>query len=179
MELAHLMPQLDSRYGVDFALFDGEELVYVEARDPYFLGSTWFARQYVENPPPYKYRWGVLLDMVGDANLQIYPERQSVSWRETRPLVGEIWGTADKLGVEEFVPRAKYHLRDDHVPLRNVGKIPTCVVIDFDYPAWHTEADTPRMCSGTSLAKVGWVVHEWLKSQGRETGETQAGASGP
>lgn len=187
MELAHLMPQLDPPLGVDFVLFDGEELVYTEGRDPYFLGSTWFARQYVQQPPPHKYRWGVLLDMVGDVNLQIHPERQSVSWRETRPLVAEIWGTAAKLGVDEFVPRAKYHLRDDHVPLRNVGKIPTCVLIDFDYPAWHTEADTPRMCSGTSLAKVGWVVYEWLKNQQEvaagnaepRTGPAQAAASGP
>ena len=28
MELAHLMPGLESKYGVDFVLFDGEELVY-------------------------------------------------------------------------------------------------------------------------------------------------------
>ena len=28
MELAHLMPETDAKYGVDFVLFDGEELVY-------------------------------------------------------------------------------------------------------------------------------------------------------
>jgi glutaminyl-peptide cyclotransferase len=164
MELAHLMPQLDSRYGVDFMLFDGEELVYVDGRDPYFVGSEHFAKQYRSEPPPYRYRWGVLLDMVGDADLQVYQERQSASWRDTRPLVQQIWATAHALGIDEFVPRAKYHVRDDHIPLRNVAKIPTCDIIDFDYPAWHTTADVPRQCSGTSLAKVGWVVLEWLRS---------------
>lgn len=163
MELAHLMPDLAGPYGVDFVLFDGEELVWVDQRDPYFLGSTWFARQYVGHTPPYRYRWGVLLDMVGDADLQIYQERQSASWRETRPLVNEIWATAGRLGVEEFVPRTRYLVRDDHLPLRNIAKIPTCDIIDFDYPAWHTADDTLRRCSGSSLAKVGWVVYEWLK----------------
>jgi glutaminyl-peptide cyclotransferase len=165
MELAHLMPDLDSRYGVDFVMFDGEELVYKEHRDPYYLGSTWFARQYAKHPPEYKYRWGVLLDMVGDANLQIYEEVQSAAWRDTRPLVRAIWATAARLGVDEFIPRPRYSVGDDHLPLRNIAKIPTCDVIDFDYPAWHTEADTLRRCSGSSLAKVGWVVYEWLKSQ--------------
>lgn len=164
MELAHLMPDLDGPYGVDFVLFDGEELVWVDGRDPYFLGSEWFARQYVRDPPPYRYRWAVVLDMVGDADLQVYHERQSVAWRDSRPLVNQIWATAGRLDLDEFVPRAGYVVRDDHLALRNIAKIPTCLIIDFSYPAWHTEADTPRRCSPTSLAKVGWVVYEWLKT---------------
>jgi hypothetical protein len=164
MELAHQMAEFDSEYGVDFVLFDGEELVYTENRDPYFLGSTWFAQQYVQEPPAHEYEWGILFDMVGDADLQIYQERRSVAWRDTRPLVNQIWATARRLGVNEFIPRAKYDIRDDHVPLRNIAKIPTCDIIDFDYPAWHTEADSLRNCSGESLAKVGWVVYEWLQS---------------
>lgn len=164
MELAHLMPELDSKYGIDFILFDGEELVYQEGRDPYFLGSTWFARQYVAKPPAHKYRWGVLFDMIGDAALSIYYERQSYTWRDTRPMTVAIWETAERLGVDEFIPRIGYIVQDDHLPLRNLAKIPTCDIIDFDYPAWHTEDDTPRRCSGASLAKVGWVVYEWLQT---------------
>ncbi len=48
--------------------------------------------------------------------------------------------------------------------LHNVGEIPTIDLIDFDYPPWHTMGDTPDKCSALSLAKVGWVVHEWLKA---------------
>ncbi len=165
MELAHLMPKLDGPIGVDFVLLDGEELVYIEERDPYCLGSTWFAKQYVEKPPEHKYRWGVVLDMVGDADLQIYQEKFSISWRETRPMVKEIWATAGRLGVKEFIPRMGYEVRDDHLPLRNTAKIPTCDIIDFVYPSWHTTNDTPQRCAGSSLAKVGWVVYEWLKGQ--------------
>lgn len=169
MELAHLMPKLDGDVGVDFVLLDGEELVYTEG-DKYFVGSEHFAREYVAKPPKHKYRWGVLLDMVGDQNLSVYQEQHSVSWRDTRPLVKEIWATAGKLGVDGFIPRVGYKMLDDHVPLRNIGKIPTCDVIDFDYPYWHTIEDVPRRCSGASLAKVGWVIYEWLRGQRAEAG---------
>lgn len=163
MELGHEMPTLKTAYGVDFLFIDGEEFIFDENGE-YFLGSEYFARQYVQNPPEHRYRWGVLLDMVGDADLQLYQERYSLSWRDTRPLVEEIWATARRLGVREFVPRPRHSIRDDHLMLHDVGKIPTCDIIDFDYPAWHTRADTPAQCSPLSLAKVGWVVREWMKA---------------
>jgi glutaminyl-peptide cyclotransferase len=173
MELAHLMPKLDGPLGVDFVMLDGEELVYVDPRDPYCLGATWFAKQYVGKPPGHKYRWGVLLDMVGDADLQLYQEHYSATWHDTQPLVKAIWATAAKLGVKEFKPRAKFLVSaDDHLPLRNVGKIPTCDLIDFvdssgnpPPPTWHTMKDDPQHCAPSSLAKVGWVVYEWLKGE--------------
>jgi glutaminyl-peptide cyclotransferase len=165
MELAHEMPQLKTRYGVDFVLFDGEEFIF-STRHRYFLGSEYFARSYVAGRLPYRcrYRWGVLLDMIGDADLQIYQERRSAWWRDTRPLVDDIWSTARRLGVREFVARTKYEVADDHLMLRDVGGIPSCDVIDFDYPPWHTQGDTPERCSALSLAKVGWVIREWLET---------------
>lgn len=164
MELAHHMPDLETEYGIDFCLFDGEELVYNNRRDPYCLGSEWFARQYAAGRMACRYRWGVLLDMVGDADLQLYQEKNSMFWPDTRPLVLDIWKTAARLGVEEFIPRRKHEVIDDHLKLRNLGGIPTCDIIDFDYPHWHTARDAPQQCSALSLAKVGWVLHEWLKT---------------
>ena len=172
MELGHLMPKLEGPIGVDFLLVDGEELVYVERRDPYCLGSTWFSNEYVQTPPAHKYRSGIVLDMVGDRDLQIYKEENSAAWRETRQMVNDIWNTAAGLGVSEFKPEVGYFVQDDHFPLRNKAKIPTCDIIDFADPAttsppiyWHTTADNIQRCSGSSLAKVGWVVYEWLKAQ--------------
>jgi Zn-dependent M28 family amino/carboxypeptidase len=165
MELSHLMPKLEGPLGIDFLFVDGEELVYTEGKDPYFLGSTWFSQQYAKNPQSHKYRWGVVLDMVGDVNLSVYQDRFSATWSETRPLVKSIWGTAAKLGVKEFIPRVGYVIQDDHLPLRNKAKIPTCDIIDFDYPQWHTTKDDSQHCAGSSLAKVGWVVYEWIRSE--------------
>jgi len=162
MELGRHMASAGGSVSVDFVLFDGEEFVFDESH-PYFLGSEYFARAYVSNPPSYRYRRGVLLDMVGDADLQIYQERNSMGWRDTRGLVREIWDTAQKLGLREFISRKKFAVRDDHLKLHDVAKIPTCDIIDLDYPYWHTTGDTPDKCSALSLAKVGWVLEEWLK----------------
>ncbi len=161
MELGQSMPKLKGKLGVDFVLFDGEELVFKDG-DKYFLGSEYFAQDYVNQPPGYRYRWAVLLDMVGDAKLQIYKETSSVGWRDTKPLVTAIWDTAKRLGVREFIPYKKFEIQDDHLALHNIAKIPSCDIIDFDYPPWHTRGDTADKCSALSLAKVGWVIQTWL-----------------
>ena len=169
MEMGHLMSAFDSAFGVDFVLFDGEELVYDNDRDPYFLGSRYFAEQYVQMPSDFRYRAGILLDMVGDKHLSLFQEGHSVHWKDSRVLVNGIWHVARELGVREFIARPKHKIRDDHIMLHDVAKIPACDIIDFDYNRpgsrqsfWHTTEDTPDKCSGESLAKVGWVVWEWL-----------------
>lgn len=164
MELGRDMSGLAGDLGVDFVLFDGEELVYSDG-DPYFLGSTHFALEYKTNPPAHRYRWGVLLDMIGDADLALPQEGHSIAWPDTRPLVHAIWNKAKELGVREFVHRKGEEVRDDHLALRNTAGIPTCDIIDFSYPHWHTEQDLPKRCSALSLAKVGWVVREWLRDE--------------
>ncbi len=170
MELAHHVGGLTHRYGLDFVLFDAEEFIFDERRDRFFLGSEWFARQYRDRPPKYRYIAGVLLDMVGDAKLSVYQERFSATWPDTRPLVQEIWGTAERLGIREFIPRIGYEVRDDHLPLHQIAKIPIIDVIDYQYPDrnnsyWHTTADAPGRCSADSLGKVGLVIQEWLKTK--------------
>ena len=171
-ELGRSVAQLDAAWGVDFVLFDGEEFVFDDRRDPYFLGSTYFAQDLATQPPEHQYRAAILLDMVGDASLELYQERNSLSWPDSRPLVKSIWRTAGRLGVREFIPRARYELRDDHVPLHDIAGIPACDVIDFDYPRpgsrlsyWHTMQDVPANCSAESLAKVGWVISAWLQER--------------
>ncbi|MEC7565894.1 MAG: M28 family peptidase [Planctomycetota bacterium] len=167
--LAPHMKKLSGTHGVDFVLFDGEELVYDSQRDPFFLGSTHFAREYVAQAPPHRYVSGILLDMVGDADLQIY---QEINSRKHAPqVVQQVWATARRLGVQEFHSQARHEVRDDHLPLNEIARIPTIDIIDFDYPSprrretyWHTTQDTADKCSPVSLAHVGWVTLEWLKS---------------
>jgi glutaminyl-peptide cyclotransferase len=166
MELGRFMPDLEGP-GVDFVLFDAEEYV-VGPRDPYFLGSTYFARGYAtdrragDGPT---YRCGVIVDMVADRDLMIWQEVKSLSWPDTRPVVESIWDVAARLGVRQFVPRPRHEIEDDHVPLRMIGRIPTCDIIDFDFPAWHTTRDLPAECSAESLEAVGRVLLAWLREQ--------------
>ncbi len=171
MELSNHIDELPADVGIDIVLFDGEELVFREGRDDYFLGSTHFAEQYVANPPRVGYQAGVLLDMVGDKELAIYYERNS--WRYAREVTREIFATAKSLGVDAFIPRVRHEVRDDHLPLNLIARIPTVDLIDFDYPRpgigapryWHTMQDVPENCSGESLVTVVYVVHQWLLRQ--------------
>jgi hypothetical protein len=48
-------------------------------------------------------------------------------------------------------------LEDDHLPFLRAG-IPAVDIIDFDFPAWHTAADTLDAVSARSLQVVGDVV---------------------
>ncbi|HEY6565367.1 MAG TPA: M28 family peptidase [Pirellulaceae bacterium] len=166
----HLQPW-DGPFGVDFVLFDAEEFLFDDTRDRdlYFLGSKYFARALVANPPAHRYRAAVVLDMVGDSDLRFLQEGWSLSWPESRPIVQSIWRTARRLGVREFVARPGEPVRDDHLPLYEIARIPALDVIDFDYPNpyrssyWHTTHDTPDKCSAESLDKVGSVILAWLR----------------
>lgn len=163
MELAHHLPELQPTYGVDFVFFDAEELIYGEA-GTYFLGSEHFAKAYRDNPPEHRYVYGILVDMVADKDLQLYMEKKSLFYAPQ--LTESLWAAAAELGVREFhlFPKPKHDIEDDHVPLNRIARIPTCDIIDFDYPHWHTTQDLPRNCSGESLAKVGRVLLHWLEN---------------
>lgn len=178
MELAHQLHDLPDNVGVDLVLFDGEELVFKNrlnhSEGDYFLGSTHFAQQYVLQPPAVPYRAGVLFDMIGDKELLLFTEKNSL--RFARPVVKSFWKEAKTLGVTLFIDRARPDVRDDHLPLNRIAKIPSIDVIDFDYPRpgigapsyWHTEQDIPANCSGTSIATVVWVARSWLDTQSQQ-----------
>lgn len=169
MELGNALEKLEMNVGVDFVFFDAEELVYEEPRDPFFVGSTHFAQVYNGEPSTPRYRCGILIDMIGDAELQLFYEQNS--YRFARPLVEEVWAIAKELNVKEFRPMIGYEIKDDHLPLNTIAKIPVIDLIDFDYTRstakgrsfWHTMADTPDKCSGASMVKVGVVLLEWIK----------------
>ena len=173
-ELGKFIDGMDGKYGVDFVFFDGEEFVFVAQRDPMFLGSTFFANEYATRKFDWKYQFGVLLDMVGDANLQIYYEGNSFGFAPR--LTRSIWSVAHDLGIKEFIPKQRHKINDDHLPLNSIARIDTCDIIDFDYPDpdaatknafWHTQQDTVENCSADSLGKVGRVMLEWLRQMQR------------
>ncbi len=166
MQLGKMLAAYQREVGVDFVFFDAEEWVYSE-NDPYFLGSKHFAMEYVAKPPPHHYKCGILLDMVGAKNLDLPIEPTSWSWEDSKPFIESIWLTARKLGVAEFQPTLMQNqVLDDHIALHDIAKIPMVDIIHrFPWQFWHTTGDTPENCSPLSLAKVGWVLQEWLNAQ--------------
>lgn len=160
MEMAHHMKTIRPAYGVDMVFFDGEELVYRRG-DKYFLGSEYFARWLRDNPPKYRYVHGVVVDMVADKRLELFIEKGSL--RMAPKVTRSLWATAKRLGVKEFIDKPKHEVNDDHLALNQIAGVPTCDLIDFDYPAWHTTRDLPSACSGESLQKVASVLLAWLE----------------
>ena len=146
MELGNDLARDPPKVGVDFVFFDGEEFIFKD-NGTYFFGSEYFANDYAQRPPAFRYRYAVLLDMVGGDELQLPQELYSVRWSDSRPLVRQIWATAARLGVEEFAARPGFEVRDDHLALHDVAKIPACDLIDMAYKYWHTQGDTPEHCS--------------------------------
>lgn len=167
MEMGHHMKDAAPRFaqsgeavGVDFVFFDGEELVFQKG-DKYFHGSEYFANQYRARPPTHRYECGILVDMIADKRLNLFMEKNS---RKLAPgVTASVWNAARQIGVREFIMRQKHEVQDDHLPLNNIAKIPTCDIIDFDYQFWHTTRDTPENCSGESIAKVTRVLLQWMK----------------
>jgi glutaminyl-peptide cyclotransferase len=131
--------------------FDAEDNGKIEGWD-WILGSRIFVSGLTDNPDAV-----VIVDMIGDADLNIYMERNS-----DPELTKEIWGRAKELGYHNiFIPQYKYRILDDHLPFIEAG-IPAVDLIDFDYAYWHTREDTSDKVSAQSLQSVGDTILSWL-----------------
>lgn len=151
LELARTLPDLDAEVWLVF--FDAEDNGNIPGWD-WILGSNAFVQQLTQAPEAV-----VILDMLGDADLNIHYERNS-----DPTLSAQIWQKAAELGYEEyFIPTQKYSILDDHTPFLNAG-IPAVDIIDFDYTYYHTIEDTPDKVSADSLKAVGDTVRAWLES---------------
>jgi len=156
LEIARVMSFNKPTLGVDIVLFDGEDYGPEGKLDEYFLGARYFAKN-LNGYLPY---FGILLDMVGDTNLNIPYEYNSK--QNAGRFVEMIWSTAEELGYTQFEHRMGHSINDDHIPLIEAG-IPMVDIIDFDYPDasqsyWHTMQDLPDKCSPASLKAVGQTV---------------------
>lgn len=102
----------------------------------------------------------IVVDMVGDADQQLYYEGYS-----DPTLQQTLWQVADDLGYgDRFIPELRHSMIDDHRPFADRG-IPTALIIDFDYPYWHTIEDTLDKVSVESLESVGRTLEVWLEEK--------------
>jgi len=149
LELARTLPE--ETQPVWLVFFDAEDNGNIEGWD-WILGSRAFAEEIPIEP-----RAVVIVDMIGDADLNIYLEKNSNIAIRT-----EIWSTAEALGYgDKFINEEKFSMLDDHTPFLEAG-IPAVDIIDFDYPYWHTTQDTPDKVSAESLHAVGDTLYNWI-----------------
>ena len=151
--VADALKQRAPAMGVDLLFVDGEDYGTFADSVDVLIGSRWFA---AHQPLGYQPLFAVLFDMVGDKDLQIYQEGNSLAGAPE--VVQRVWRTAADLRYERiFIPTARHTLTDDHVSLQRVG-IHAIDVVDFDYPFWHTTEDTIDKVSAASLQIVGNVA---------------------
>jgi glutaminyl-peptide cyclotransferase len=155
LELArHIDPDRLGRE-VWLTFFDAEDNGEIEGAD-WIVGSRYMAQNLTVTPEAM-----ILVDMVGDADLQLYYEVNSNDL-----LRQSIWQTAAELGYKQFVPEPRHAMLDDHTPFLE-RNIPAVDVIDFDYPPWHTVGDTIDKVSAESLEAVGRTLERWLETRGQ------------
>ena len=152
LELARSLPE--NTVPIWLVFFDAEDNGRIEGWD-WILGSREFVKHNPVQPGAV-----IIVDMIGDADLNIYKERNS-----NVQLTDEIWEAAKNLGYENsFIPEYRHSMLDDHTPFLEAG-IPAIDIIDFDYPQWHTIQDTPDKVSAESLQTVGDTLYTWIMQQ--------------
>jgi Zn-dependent M28 family amino/carboxypeptidase len=153
LELTRVLKARQNEFTTELLFFDGEEAVVAWERNN---DNTYGSRYYVDaarrDGTLSQLRALVLLDMIGDKNLMIRRDASSTPW-----LVDIIWSAAARLGHRSVFSNELTEVDDDHMPFIRAG-IPAVDIIDLDYPAWHTAADTLDNVSARSLQVVGDVL---------------------
>lgn len=157
--MADALRQKPAKVGVDLLFVDGEDYGKFDAEPlDVLIGARYYGQHQLPGPKPL---YAVLLDMVGDKDLRLLPENQSVLGAPE--VVDLVWTVAKEIGHGDvFVNNIGTGptLIDDHVELQKVG-IRAIDVVDFEYGPgnsfWHTPDDTIDKVSARSLQIVGDV----------------------
>jgi Zn-dependent M28 family amino/carboxypeptidase len=150
--------------GVDLLFVDGEDWgTFGPPDEDVLIGSEYFAKHLPS--ANYKPLYGILFDMIGDADLSIGQEANSA--QAAPEVVQRVWEQARALGYGgTFTNRSIGAITDDHVPLIAAG-LRVIDVIDLDYGpkngsgigVWHHATDdTIDKVSAKSLKMVGDVA---------------------
>lgn len=154
LEIGRVLDREELRHQVWLTFFDAEDRGRLDGW-PFSVGAREMAQSLVVRPQAV-----VVVDMIGDADQDIYYERNS-----DPELSAELWAIAAELGYSDnIIAQPKYTIIDDHLPFIEQG-IPAVDIIDFDYIYWHTVEDTADKVSPVSLERVGRTLEVWLEGE--------------
>jgi len=151
IEIARALKDRRNPMPLELLFLDGEEAVVEWQGDDHTYGSRYSVDEARKNGTLPQIRAMILVDMIGDRDLRILRESSSTPW-----LTDLIWAAARRTNHPEFA-NEELAVEDDHIPFLRAG-IPAVDIIDLDYPAWHTEADTLDKVSARLLQVVGDVL---------------------
>jgi glutaminyl-peptide cyclotransferase len=159
--VADVLKQSRPAIGVDLLFVDGEDYGdFTKTPSDVLIGSRYYAAHQPPGSPPL---YAVLFDLMGDKDLQIYQEGNSLVGAPE--VVELVWDTAKDLGYSGyFIASPRHTLIDDHLELQKAG-IRAIDVVDFDYPPWHTQYDTIDKVSAASLQVVGDVAVQLVRRE--------------
>ena len=156
LEMARELQQTRHKLTYWIVFFDGEEAIKNWSDTDSTYGSRHFVQKLTADGELSRIRAMILVDMIGDAHLDIRWDQSSTAW-----LNKLVFQQADKLGYSKYFLRQPIAVTDDHIPFVNAG-VSSVDLIDFDYGPnnsyWHTAQDTLQHCSPSSLTIVGRVV---------------------
>jgi len=153
LELARVLKTRKHPLTIELLFLDGEE-----ARLPDWHGTdnTYGSRHYVDlakrDGSLTTLKALVLIDMIGDRDLRMRRDTNSTPW-----LTDILWREAKRQNLDDHFIADSTKIEDDHLPFLAAG-VPAVDIIDLDYEAWHTAADTLDAVSARSLQVVGDVV---------------------
>ena len=156
IELARVLKGRRNALPIEILFLDGEEAVvdWHQGND-HTYGSRHYVSEALKEGTLKQIAAMILVDMIGDRDLQIMREPQSTPW-----LTEAIWGAAKRLKRREFVDEEML-VEDDHMEFLRAG-VPAVDIIDLNYTAWHTPKDTLDKVSAKSLQTVADVLLEAL-----------------
>jgi len=156
LELARVLADKKDALDYWFLFLDGEEAFVEWSTFDSTYGSRHLAQQWKNQGMVPRVRALILLDMIGDKDLDIWYETNS-----TKRLMDLVWETAKKLGLNSILSQTREPVGDDHIPFLDIG-IPCVDIIDLNYGPQnsyhHTAADTLDKISAQSMEKVGRLV---------------------
>ncbi|MGA2000905.1 MAG: M28 family peptidase [Terriglobales bacterium] len=148
-------------YSVWLVWFDGEEAIRQWSPTDSVYGSRHLAAKWAKGGTLKKIQAFLLLDMIGDADLNIERDSNSTPWLED-----VIYKAATGLGYASHFFAHATEMQDDHLPFARAG-VPVADLIDYNYGPnnsyWHTPQDTLDKLSPQSLEIVGSVVLETIR----------------
>jgi glutaminyl-peptide cyclotransferase len=152
--------QLDG-YSVWLLWTDGEEAFVKWSDKDSLYGTKHLAQTWQQDGTAKKIKAFILLDMIGDADLDIQRDTNSTAW-----LSDLVYKAASALGYQSHFFRQTIAIEDDHIPFAKIG-VPVVDIIDIDYgyanAYHHTTQDTLDKLSPKSLQIAGDVVLQTIQ----------------
>lgn len=143
-------------YTLKFVFFDGEECFTEYSANDGLFGSRYYALRLVSQGMARQCRAVIILDLVGDRDLNI-----TLPLNSDKRLCEMLFNAAEAAGNRKYFDYFAGELLDDHTPFGELG-IPVMDIIDFEFGPgnsfWHTSEDKLDNISATSLKIVGQTV---------------------